>query len=787
MKNLFLLFAFISLSAVAQTVNPELLTKNWRAFWVYVPNTDPNDYGVYHFRKVLSLEAKPATYVVHVSADNRYKLFVNGQLVSLGPARGDLYHWHYETVDIAPYLQQGNNVVMATVWNDGKHKPLAQISSRTAFILQGDGKAESALNTNASWKCVHDTAYALVKPNAIGFFVAPYGEFIDMNKAVLNSESPEYNDSHWEKAATIGAGLPKGVNTMGANDWMLVPSAIPQMERTPQYGLKVRKTEGITLPKKMPVGKLNFTVPANTKATILLDQTFNTNAYPVLQYSGGKNATIALKYAEALYDNNYDKGNRDEIEGKKLHGVTDSLIANGKKQQTFTPLYWKTFRYLQLSVQTGSEPITIEQLYSLATGYPFQRATTFSSDDPQLTQILNIGWRTARMCAMETYMDCPYYEQLQYIGDTRIQAMITYYNTTDDRLARQAINAISDSRLAEGVTQGRYPALGDNIISTFSLMWIGMLHDYYLYRPDSSFVKQHLPAMRQILSFYESYTQPDGTLKNAPYWKFVDWPENAKGWKMGEPPLNPDGGSAVLDLQLLWAYQWANELEMVLGNRGLQQMYQQKAAQLVQSIRNKYWDNTQQLFADTPAKKNYSQHANTLAILTGIVEGQAAQDLFKRMMSFPNITRASIYFRYYVNQALAKVGLADEYLQQLDVWRDYLKLGMTTWGEDSNIKATRSDCHAWGASPNIEFYRMLLGIDTAAKGFAEVKIAPHLGTLKEVSGSIPHPYGTIKVSYKLDKKGRLNANITLPENLKGTFVWKNTTKELKAGNNTFIM
>lgn len=84
MKNLFLLFVFLSLSVVAQTVNPELLTKNWRAFWVYVPNTDPNDYGVYHFRKVLSLEAKPATYVVHVSADNRYKLFVNGQLVSLG-------------------------------------------------------------------------------------------------------------------------------------------------------------------------------------------------------------------------------------------------------------------------------------------------------------------------------------------------------------------------------------------------------------------------------------------------------------------------------------------------------------------------------------------------------------------------------------------------------------------------------------------------------------------------------------------------------------------------------
>ena len=106
---------------------------------------------------------------------------------------------------------------------------------------------------------------------------------------------------------------------------------------------------------------------------------------------------------------------------------------------------------------------------------------------------------------------------------------------------------------------------------------------------------------------------------------------------------------------------------------------------------------------------------------------------------------------------------------------------MTTWGEDSNIKATRSDCHAWGASPNIEFYRMLLGIDTAAKGFAEVKIAPHLGTLKEVSGSMPHPYGTIKVSYKLDKKGSSMLISPYPKSSKALLYGKTQQKNSKRG------
>src|SRR6478609_8292855 len=141
--------------ANAQSISPELMTKKWNAQWITADDRG-DEYGVYHFRKSISLPAKPSSFIIHVSGDNRYKLFVNGILVSLGPARSDLYHWNYETVDIASYLKEGNNVLAAVVWNFGRQRSLAQISARTAFIVQGNTANEEIVNTNKSWKCIQN-------------------------------------------------------------------------------------------------------------------------------------------------------------------------------------------------------------------------------------------------------------------------------------------------------------------------------------------------------------------------------------------------------------------------------------------------------------------------------------------------------------------------------------------------------------------------------------------------------------------------------------------------------
>jgi len=789
----------------SQSVNPDIITKQWDANWIAVPGEPANDYGVYLFRKSLDLKSAPASFVVHASGDNRYKLYVNEKLVSLGPARGDMYYWNYETVDLAPFLVTGKNVLAAQVWNEGDLRPEAQISWRTGFILQGNTAAESAVNTNTTWKCIRDESYhPLSSPEVIGYYVTGPGEFITMKNCIKGWNKADFNDTSWKYASLAfwRGGSPKGLQD--AFGWMLVPSAIPQRELSVERLQNTRETTGISVPASFPATAFSFTIPPKTKATLLLDQDHLTNAYITLKFSKGKDAGILIKYAEALFipansmlygakgggymgsEEIYGKGNRNDVKDKVFLGKKDSLISDGTDHQVFSSLYWRTYRYVLLSVETKEDPLTIEDFYGTFTGYPFQLNAQFESDKPELQKILEIGWRTARLCAIETYMDCPYYEQLQYIGDTRIQAMVSYYNSGDDRLVRNAINLMDHSRIAEGITLSRHPSFSPQLIPTFSLWYIGMLHDYWMYRTDSNFVKEKLAGTRQVLDFFVRYQQADGSLKDVPYWNFTDWVDNRKGWSGGVAPIGKDGSSAVLDFQLLWAYQTAADLESRLGMDAYALVYNNRAKQLMQTIQQKYWDATKGLYADTPEKDVYSQHANTLAILTGTISGSEATLLANKMLTDAGLASASIYFKYYLHLAFIKAGLGNDYLSWLEKWLENIALGLTTWAEDSNVNGARSDCHAWGSSPNIEFYRTVLGIDTDAPGFARVKIEPHLGSMQKAGGEMPHPQGKIAVKYALEK-GKWNIEIRLPGNLTGTFVWGGQRYMLKAGENKMVI
>jgi alpha-L-rhamnosidase len=236
-------------------------------------------------------------------------------------------------------------------------------------------------------------------------------------------------------------------------------------------------------------------------------------------------------------------------------------------------------------------------------------------------------------------------------------------------------------------------------------------------------------------------------------------------------------------MQLLWTYQLAADLEENLGLKELAARYRSRAAQLKRAIQNKYWDAGKGLFANTPEKDNYSQHANALAILSGVIASDQAKPLATKMLADTSLAPASIYFKFYLHQALTKAGLGNDYVSWLGKWRENMELGLTTWAETSDVSTSRSDCHAWGSSPNIEFFRTVLGIDSDAPGFAKVKITPHLGSITQISGEMPHPNGTISVNYQV-QQGAIKAEISLPEKTSGSFVWKGQSVTLKPGKNS---
>lgn len=768
MRLAFLLLLSASLSA--QTTQPTYPRGSWKAAWITAPGIPQRDYAVIHLRKSFTLPDKPARFLIHVSADNRYRLFVNGHDVCHGPARGDLAHWYFETIDIAPWLKTGQNTLAATVWNMGTLAPVAQISNQTAFLLQGDSPAEQAVNTDKTWKTLHDSAYT---PCSIdngqrlrSYMVVGPGDRVDAGRYPWGWEQPTYDDTRWQPALPVAGAVTFGNGT--DNLWTLSPRNIPLMRMEPARLTTVRRSSGTQATDAFLQGRQPVTIPPHTRASILLDNGHLTVAYPNLRVSGGKGASVTLTYAEALFDKNRQKGNRNLIDGKEIIGNYDSFLPDGGPDRSFQPLWLRTYRFLQLDIQTADQPLTLNDLSAHTTGYPFTQQASFRSNDSSLRQIWDIGWRTALSCAGETYYDCPYYEQLQYEGDTRIQSLISLYVAGDDRLMRKAILDFHRSRIPEGLTQGRYPSNRLQVIPPFSLFWISMLHDFWMHRSDDAFLKPMLPAVSQIIDWYQQHIDiAKDMLGPMEWWNFVDWDNT---FRSGTPDGATDGNSSVISLQLAYTLRQAEQLFRHYGSITDAERCKSLSARLIAGTQKHCYNTARKVMANTPLQKTYSQHVSIMAVLTDAIPLADRKAVMQNILTDTSLSQATFYYRFYLTRALRHVGMADLYYSQLTPWRGMIDNGLTTFAE--NPDPTRSDCHAWSASPNYDFLATLCGITPAAPGFRRVTIEPALGELTEVEGSMPHPLGKIRVHLIRKGKDGLQGEVSLPVGLQGTLRWK---------------
>ncbi len=781
------LFVIVLLVAVpasvsdSQTVPPDLLTQPWAAGWIGHPDGPAREFGVFHFRRTFALDTTPKRFVIHASGDNRYELFVNGHRVLAGPARGDLKHWRYETLDIAPQLHAGKNVLAAVVWNYAELAPMAQIMNETGFLVQGDGAEEAVVNTNTSWRTFKNQAVQPIPYNTQNmgtYFVVGPGERLDASRYPWGWEKPDYDDSAWVSATVVSPAAPRGARDSPSR-WFLIPRNIPLMEEKTQRLARLVRAQGVEAASDFLQGHAPLTIPANSHVALLFDQAHLTTAYPELLTRGGRGAEITLTYAEALFKNR-QKGNRNETEGREIVGYHDQFLPDGGEHRLFRSLWWRTYRYLQVDVATQSEPVVLEDLRAVFTAYPFVMRAQFSSDNPELENMWEVGWRTARLCAHETYMDCPYYEQLQYVGDTRIQALISLYLTGDERLMKNAIETLDESRTPEGLTQSRYPSWLPQYIPPFSLFWIDTMHDLWWYHGDVEFLRGYLPGVRNVLEWFESRLSPSSLLGRMEWWNFVDWVD---AFDDGVPPQEKDGQSSILSLQFVAGLRAAADLEAAFGSAREAARDRALASKIAAAVYQACWDPARHLVADTPARKHFTQHANILAVLEDVIPPADQVAVMKTVLRDASLTQASYYFRVYLFRAMKKTGLADQYLDQLGPWRQMLALGLTTWAETP--EPTRSDCHAWSAHPNFDLLATVAGIEPAAAGFHEVEIRPHLGSLQQLKVLLPHPQGEIRVTYERHGKS-LTADVELPEKMSGRFYWGGKQMALHGGHQHLV-
>ena len=755
------------------------------------------------FRKVFEVRPGDGKLTLDVSADERYCLACDGVFVSRGPNRSTVDNWQYGTYELE--LDPGRHVLEAWVWKLGDKGPLAQLSWRGGFVLKADGVYDGRLTTGrVPWEVGRLDG---IEPAGTDNGVWGTGAQWRMTGAGVTGGEPR----EWVTAESVRG--PAGVAEtlmygLRTNGWMLYPSQLPdQTEKTVRPGraaaatktaewrsehvyaeAETRAPEVAAFNDFLAGSARTFVVPARTRLQLAWNLGPYICAYPQATLGPSKGARLSWDWTEATKRGDTKRktgepGARDAIVGRYLEGYGDVFEPDARREGTFTTPWFRCGKWCRLTVETADEPLEIRDLSLVESRYPLEDEAGFAApDDSSLADIRRICLRSMQMCCHEMLFDCPYYEQQMYPGDTRVQLKVLSALTSDERMIRRAIELYDLGTRDDGQCPYNWPTRGTQEGAAYTLCYLCMYGDYVSLHRDLGWLRARIPGFRRTLAGMELYENADGLLENLPGWSFVDW---AEGWRRGNPPggLVGEGVNAELNLFWLLALQSAVTTERALGNELQARYWEEKAARLKERIVAAFWCGERGLFADTPERKDFSEHAQCLAICAGVLPADGEAALFAKLTEAPDLTRCTVYFSHYLFEAYFRHGRGDLFLRRLDLWRDYVKRGLTTTQEapDSPTKGeSRSDCHAWGAHPIWWMQTGLAGIRSGAPFFRRVRVAPCPGDLRSLVASYPHPDGPITVDLSFSDGGAAGT-VTTP--VPGEFVFGGRILELNVGQN----
>ena len=776
-----------------------------RASWIWsaeathaAPAPDaatPSHYQVRLFRRTFEVaDAKTARLEVHVSGDSRYLFFCNGELVGRGPAKGDVNHHFYESLDLTSRLRPGRNVLAALVLDMSRvaHRPTqlgAPCSVMTyagGFVLDGvvggageagAGAAAEDVSTDASWKVAVDTAHRF--QNEATTFEGYQGYFEHRVSRLIPSgwTAVEFDDAGWP-AATVLYKAELLVNRRDpTSPYGLVPRMIPALEER-ALGAPFKEVflpGGRDAPadwSKLVEGGTALTVPPHTTVEVMVDVGELTTGFPQVATTGGAGSTVLLTYAEALRLPWGTPGAKllgrqqplanlashfaDESTGwtfdrrGKISGWRDRWEPAGNAGATpagtgeiFEPLHWRAFRYIGIAVTTGDAPLEIRALGYRFTAYPYHVAAEFACSDVRLERIWRAALRTMRLCSHETFEDCPYYEQMQYAGDTMITSKLAMLTTGDCRLTKQALYHFDWSRLSDGLTQSRFPSRLVQIIPSWSLHWITCARDYVACSGDVAVLRDLLPGFRAVLDWFRRHGEADGLPAKLPYWNITDW---CPWWPRGVVPGSATGPTCIIAAQYIVALDETAGLCRLIGREREAAELAAEADALRVSLHARFWSEAEGLYFDRPGGPEISQYGNAWAVVCGAAGARERAILLKRFPHDEKLAPGSFFWWHTGFRALADCGGYDRMPEFLGPWHESVEAGLDTFVEENSY--WRSLCHAWSAHPAIEFLTRVLGVTPTAPGFGAIAVEPRLCGLTRASGKVCTPRGPVTVAWR---------------------------------------
>lgn len=607
------------------------------------------------FRKEVMLSSVFKNIVLDISADDYYKLYINGKFVTLGPANSYPFSYHYNKIDVSTYFHEGINIVGVHVYYQG----LINRAYNSGDYRQGmiaELFADGELIIDDCWKYAEAKEYSYSRVIA---YDTQFDEIIDNRFKLVGWKEIAFDDSQWKKAAI-----------KEKTDYQLV------LQQTKNLQMEYIKPKEV---KKLANG-------------YLLDFGRELTGTFYMKAVGRAGEEVDILFGEELeseikvrYDMRCNCVYQDKL-----------ILAEGENE--LEQYEYKCFRYVQLRTKSN---IKMEEFQVDYRHYPFDEDyCQFHSKEELVNRIFEICKNAVENCAQEAFLDCPHREKGQYLGDLTVTAHAHLYLTGDSSLLKKALQDFTNStKICEGM-MAVAPGSFMQEIADFSLLFPYQVLLYYEFTKDKKFLQEMLLVSEGIKRFFSNFENETGLIENVKLkWNLVDWPATLRDdydFDLTDVIVG-DGCHNVINALYLGMIKCIEEMKAILLIP-----YHSKFEHLKQVYIKTFYNEEVGLFVDSSISKHSSLHSNAFAVFYGLEPKNHSIVEFVREKGLC----CGVYVSYFVLEGLMKLGEGELVYDLITnktehSWYNMLKEGATTsyeaWGKEQ--KGNTSLCHGWAAAP----------------------------------------------------------------------------------------
>lgn len=466
-----------------------------------------------------------------------------------------------------------------------------------------------------------------------------------------------------------------------------------------------------------------------------------------------KPVNIRIRFGESVSEAMSTTGIRGATNDHAMRDFTLSLPWLGVAEVGNTG-----FRFVRIDLLDPASELQLKEVRAIFTARDIPYKGSFSCNDEQLNKIWLTGAYTVHLNMQEYLWDGIKRDRLVWVGDMHPEVMTINTAFGYNEVVPKSLDLIRDITPLPQWMNG---------ISSYSIWWLLIHRDWYLYQGDLTYLMQQKTYMEGLLKYLLTKVDANGREKLDGN-RFLDWPSSE----------NQPGVDAGLQALLTMAMDAGSELCRLLKNDSLAVQCAEAAGRMKKQVPD----------------ANHSKQAAALMVLAGLMDPVTAD---KEVISVGGAKNFSTFYGYYMLQAMGK---AQNVQGGLDIIRTYwgamLDLGATTFWEDFNMEwlpdaapidnlvpegkkdihgdygdycykgFRHSLCHGWASGPTSWLTEHVLGFKVLEPGSKVVKIEPSLGDLLWAEGTLPTPQGTIFVRHEKLSDGSVKTTVKAPKGIR---------------------